>query len=300
MSNKDQTATAIKLAPDNAKGILWALVAALLYATAAAMAKVAVNEFHVLQILFFRQIVVFLSSLPSIAKSFPDSLKTEHSGIHVLRLVGAFVALFCGIWAVAVLPLTTAITLSFAQAFFVALLALWFLNESFGRRRVIAIIVGFLGVVIIMRPGVEGLAHLSALIPVVGAMGAALAVISVRKLSQTESTATLLVYQSTFVGLLAGVPLIWFWVTPDFSDLLFLFAMGIVAAAGQWVGVKSLRLGEASVIGSVQYIQLVFAAAIGFSLFGEIPDTHTVMGALVIVGSSLYMLHREALRNAHK
>ena len=93
-------------------------------AVAAAMAKLAVDQYHVLQILFFRQLVMFLSSAPSIAKGFPETFKTRHIVLHATRLTGAFIALSCGIWAVAVLPLTTATTLAFAQVFFVALLAL--------------------------------------------------------------------------------------------------------------------------------------------------------------------------------
>jgi drug/metabolite transporter (DMT)-like permease len=118
--------------------------------------------------------------------------------MHALRLVGAFVALSCGIWAVAVLPLTTAITLGFAQVFFVSLLAIWVLRERVGIHRIGAVIVGFIGVVVVMRPGVHGIINLHALIPIAAALGAAIAIISVRTLSQTESTATLLIYQSVF------------------------------------------------------------------------------------------------------
>ncbi len=280
---------------DNVKGILWALLATALFAIVAAMAKVAVNEYHVLQILFFRQVLVFLSCLPSIAKSFPGSLITQHPKIHASRLLGAFVALSCSIWAVAVLPLTTAITLGFAQVFFVALLALSFLNESIGKHRIIAVIAGFTGVVIIMRPGVEGMVDVYALIPILGALGAGVAVISVRKLSQTESTATLLVYQSVFVGALAGVPLFWLWITPDFTGTVLLLAMAVLATIANWVGVKALRLGEASVVGNIQYMQLIYAAILGYFLFDEVPDKYTIVGATVIIGSSIYIFHREAL-----
>ncbi len=280
---------------DNVKGILWALLATALFAIVAAMAKVAVNEYHVLQILFFRQVLVFLSCLPSIAKSFPGSLITQHPKIHASRLLGAFVALSCSIWAVAVLPLTTAITLGFAQVFFVALLALSFLNESIGKHRIIAVIAGFIGVVIIMRPGVEGMVDVYALIPILGALGAGVAVISVRKLSQTESTATLLVYQSVFVGALAGVPLFWLWITPDFTGTVLLLAMAVLATIANWVGVKALRLGEASVVGNIQYMQLIYAAILGYFLFDEVPDKYTIVGATVIIGSSIYIFHREAL-----
>lgn len=278
---------------DNARGILWALVAAALFAIVSAMAKFAVQDYHVLQILFFRQVAVFLSSLPAISRSFPDALRTRHPLLHTVRLIGAFVALSCGIWAVAVLPLTTATTLGFAQVFFTALLALWFLDEPVGRHRLAAIAVGFLGVLIVMRPGVAGLFDTRALIALLGALGAAMAVTSVRRLSQTETTATLLVYQSLFVGLLAGVPLFWLWTTPDLFGLLFLMAMGVLATLGQWIGVRALRLGEASVIGNIEYTKLIYAAVLGVVIFAEIPDAYTMAGAAIIIAAALYIFRRE-------
>ena len=284
-----------QLDSDNIKGILWALLATALFAIVAAMAKVAIDEYHVFQILFFRQIVVFTSCIPSVLKTFPEGFKTKYLKIHAMRLIGAFIALSCGIWAVAVLPLTTAITLGFAQVFFVVILALGYLNERVGVYRVVAVIVGFIGVVVVMRPGAEGIVDVRAFIPLFGAFGASMAVISVRKLSQTESTATLLIYQALFVGVLAGVPLIWLWVSPDISGLFFLLTMGVFATIGQWLGVKALRLGEASVVGHVQYMQLIFAAILGYFLFNEIPDVYTLAGAIVIIASSIYIFHCERL-----
>ena len=278
---------------DNTHGIAWALVATFLFAVVAALAKVAVQNYHVLQILFFRQIVVFLSSLPSITRSFPQSLQTQFPKLHALRLIGAFVALSCGIWAVAVLPLTTAITLGFSQVFFVAILATAFLNEKVGRRRMMAVLVGFTGVVIVMRPGSNGFINIFSVIPIVGAVGAAMAIVSVRRLSQTESTATLLIYQAVFVGVLAAIPLFWFWVTPDTEGFFLLIIIGVLSALGQWVGVKSLRLGEASVVGNIEYVKLVYAALLGLLLFSETPDLYTIAGALVIIASSIYLYQRE-------
>ncbi len=270
-----------------------ACAAAGLFATAAAMAKVAVTEYHVLQILFFRQLVVFASSVPAVSRNFPSALYSRHPFQHAARLTGAFVALTCGIWAVSVLPLTTAVTLGFAQVFFVTLFAAFILGEHVGRHRRVAVLVGFLGVVVAMRPGSQGLFNLYALIPVAGALGGAVAITMVRRLSQTESTATLLVYQAVVVGALAGVPMLWVWVTPDVPDLLFLLGMGIIAAAAQWIGVAALRIGEASVIGNVDYTKLVFAAVIGYLVFSELPDIFTLAGAALIVSAAVYLYHRE-------
>lgn len=275
------------------QGLLWGLLAMVFFAVVAAMAKVAVADYHVLQILLFRQAVIFLSTIPDLARTFPHLLKTDRPWWHAVRLIGAFLALSTGIWAVAVLPLTTAITLSFARVLLVSLLALWILKEPVGPRRMGAVMVGFVGVIIAMRPGVEDLIDLNALIPLAGALGAAFAMISVHKLSQTESTATLLVYQAVFVGLAAAIPMYWVWITPDLYDFLFLTAMGVLATLAQWFGVRAMRLGEASVIGNVDYTQLIWAAIIGYLVWQEIPDAYTLLGAAIIIGSSLYIFRRE-------
>ena len=216
--------------------------------------------------------------------------------MHLLRLVGAFLSLSCGIWAVSVLPLTTALTLGFAQVFFTALLALLFLKEAVGKHRIGAVIVGFIGVIIVMRPGVEGIIDLNALIPILAAIGTAIAFTSVRSLSQTESTTTLLVYQAIALGVVAGVPLFWFWQTPDLAGTLLMLAIGLVSAVGSWVSIQSLRLGEASVISNIQYMKLIYGAILGYFLFNEIPDIYTIVGAAIIIASSIYIYRREALR----
>ena len=77
--------------------------------------------------------------------------------------------------------------------------------------------------------------------------------------------------------------------------MLFLLTMGVLATVGQWVGVKALRLGEASVIGNIQYMQLIYATILGYFLFNEVPDIYTIGGAAIIVGSSIYIFHRETL-----
>lgn len=179
--------------------------------------------------------------------------------------------------------------------FFVTLLAWAFLAERVGVHRVGAVIAGFVGVVVAMRPGTEGLFDANALIPIAGALGAAVAIISVRRLSQTETTATLLAWQSIFVGALAGVPLFWLWVTPDAFGVAFLLAMGGLAAVGQWVGVRALRLGEAVVIGPIEYTKLIYATLIGYLVFAEVPDAWTLTGAAIIIGSALYILYRERM-----
>lgn len=283
---------------NNLKGVLWALLATALFSVGAALAKVAVVDYHVLQILFFRQCVVFASTLPVLAKTYPYTLKTNHPLPQALRLGGAFIAMAAGIWAVAFLPLTTATTLAFAQVFFVAVLAGLFLNETLSGPRAFSILFGFIGVLVVMRPGYDGFTSTYALIPLTGAFGAAIAITCVRKLSQTEATATLLSYQAIFIGLLSGIPMLWFWKTPDLFGFVLLTALALFATLGQWIGIKAIRLGEASVIGTVEYMKLIYAAILGFVLFTEVPDTFTVIGAAIIIFSALYMMREEHRQKA--
>ncbi len=278
----------------NSKGILWALVATALFALSSAMSKIAVADYHVLQILFIRQIVVFFSVLPSIAKSFPENLKTDYPCIHILRLSGAFVALSMGIWAVAVLPLTTATVLAFSQVFFGTLLAMKFLREPIGNHRILAVVIGFIGVIIVIQPKLGGFIETKSFIAILAAFGAAVAITSVRKLSQTENTATLLAYQAIFVGLMSGIPMFWLWITPDFLALILMLGIGVVSTIAQWIGIKALRAGEASVIASIEYMKLIYAAILGYLLFLEIPSASTLVGAVVIISSAFYTLRRES------
>lgn len=284
---------------NNFQGALWALLAAALFVLASAMAKAAVVDYHVLQILFVRQIIVFASTAPTVFRTFPGSLKTRFPALHLLRLVGAFTALAGSIWAVGLLPLTTATTLAFTKIFFIGLLANWFLGEAVGRHRVLATILGFVGVLVVMRPGADTFHSLTALVPVIAALGAAVSVNCVRRLSQTDSTATLLVYQSVFIGLIAAVPMFWLWTAPDARGWLLLLGMGVVSAIGQWVGIKALRLGEASVVGNMEYSNLVFAGILGYLLFAEVPDRYTLIGACIIIGSAVYLLRQDSIRSQH-
>ncbi|MEE9320576.1 MAG: DMT family transporter [Granulosicoccus sp.] len=278
----------------NNRAILLALAATALFTVASAMVKHAVLTYPVLQILFIRQIVVGLSALPSAVRTFPHSLKTQYPGWHAIRIAGAFTALSMGIWAVAVLPLTTATALAFSQVFFVVLLAALFLKERTGTYRMTAIVIGFIGVLVVIRPATTGMFDIGSLIAITGALGAAVAIISVRKLSQTESTETLLSYQALFVGLASGIAMLWLWLPPTLADIAFMLGIGIVATIGQWLGIMALRAGEASVVGSIEFMKLVYAAILAFLFFSEIPDKYTLAGAALIVLSALFMLKKES------
>lgn len=281
----------------NFEGALWALGATVMFAIAIAMSKLAAQDFHILEILFFRQAVIFCYVLPSIVRHFPTNLKTKHPIVHAFRLVGGFATLSISLWAVTFMPLTTVVVLLFSSVFFVSILATIFLDEKIGIYRILSIVIGFAGVIIVVRPDFGSISDASSLVVLIAALGTATAIICVRKLTQVDSTVTLLTYQALFVGLLSGVPMFWLWQTPSFSDFLFLIAIGVISTAAQWVAIHALRLGEASLISALRYTEIIYATALGFWLFDELPDVYTLGGATLIIASALFMIQREKIKS---
>ncbi len=266
------------------KAIFLALIATALVALTAAMAKTAAAEVPVLEILFFRQIVVLASTLPAFVNT-KSILRSAKPALHSLRLLGAVTALGFGLWAVAVLPLTTAITLSFMQVIFVALMAPWFLGEPANRNRMLATMLGFVGVILFLNP--TGLADIRIFIPLVGAFGAAIALLTVRRLSQSESTDTLLAYQAIFIGAFAAVPMLWLWKTPSLPTLALLFGIGALATFSQRLSIHALRLGHATIIANIGYTQILYATLLGMLLFGETLTMREAVSTGLIISAAL-------------
>lgn len=284
----------------NLTGVLWALLSTASFATAAAFAKMATEDYHVWEIVFIRQVFVFLSVLPAIVQAFPNRLKTKRPGWHAFRLLGSTTGLLCSFWAVSQLPLPTAATLTFTSTFFVSIFAWWLLGERFGLPRMIAILVGFGGVIVVVRPGLDLFADTYSLIAVTGALGLAIAMTCMRSLAQTESTVVLIAYQAIFIGALSIIALPFVWITPTLEGFLLMSGVGVTSILAQYTVVKSLRAGEAGVIASIEYMKLIYATTLGFVLFATLPDIWTLAGAFIIIGAALFTVIREARSKAAK
>jgi len=280
--------------PGNVRGTMFALAAAAMFTIATALVKFAAKDYHVTQILLFRQIVMLTFVLPVLIKHFPHSLKTKRPGLHLLRLSGALAALTLSFTAVAHLPLATAISFSFTKTLFVTLFAAVLLGEAVGWRRLLAVLAGFAGMLIILRPDAGSAVSFYALLAIAAAIGAATAVTCVRALTSTESTATLLSYQAIFVGLLVAIPSIFVWQNPDMTGLIVLVAIGVVSLVAQWLGVQSYRAGEVSVVTGMEYTKLIYASLIGIFIFSEWPDGKTLIGAAIIISASAFTIWRES------
>ena len=284
--------TAFNALPGNVKGGIFLMIAAAGFGVMVALIKLAGERLNIMQILLVRQMVMMVFVAPGILRNFPGGLKTNRLGLQFLRIGLALAAMSFGFSAVIHLPLAEATTIGFAKTFFTTICAIFFLNEVIGIRRWAAIIVGFLGVLIVLRPGFEGFSIYS-IYALIGAAAAGIVMVIIRIMTRTESTASILTYQALGVGLAVAIPGIYFWVTPTFNEWLLLLAVGGVSYFSQSFNINAYRYGEASAMASLDYVRLVYSVILGYLLFGDLPDIWTWLGAVVIIGASIYTIHRE-------
>jgi drug/metabolite transporter (DMT)-like permease len=278
----------------NMKGALLGLLGYALYATNDVLVKVLGQTYSPVQTLFFLVLfgfpvaVIMLLSDPTEA-----SLRPRQPFWIGMRVLGYLLMSLCGFYAFAVLPLAQVYSLLFTGPLMITLLAVPILNERLGLHRLGAILVGFAGVMVVLRPGGElepGLGHLAAF---GAAFGSALAAVSGRKVSDVERSAVLLLYPMLAAFVLTAIALPSVYKPVPIEDIgLF----GVVAAlnfAATLTVVAAFRHGEGAVVSPMNYSQILWATGFGALFFDEYPDTATLAGSALIIASGCYILLRE-------
>ena len=282
---------------DNQRGALWALGAACGFSVNGALVKSLVQlGFDPFQVALFRSVIAFLAVLPFVWSAGFSSLRTRHPWLHVFRVLAGGGATICAVYALAHLRLADVTALSFTTPLFATILAVVIVGERVRWRRWTATAVGFLGVLIMVRPG-AGTFEPAALAALGMAFGIAMAVSLVKRLPAAERQASMLFYFGVGTTLLTVGPAILAWRMPDGTALLLLLLMGLTGVASQAMIIRAFRTGEASFVAPFDYAKLLVAGLIGYLLFGEVPDAWTWLGAGVIALATLYILRREAAQN---
>ena len=285
--------------PGNVRGSLIVLVASLLSVLMTSFIKHVGQSIPVVEILFIRQILVVVIISPVILKNIDTVFTTRVFRIHALRSSLSVVAMLTGFTAVVYLPLAEVTAISFVRTLFTTILAIFFLKEVVGIRRWSSVIVGFIGVLIIVRPDPENI-NAYALLAIASAFFVSCINILMRKLSQIEKPSTIMAYQSIIVILFMAGPAIYLWVTPTLNDVFFIVAIGGLMSLMQWIFIQAFKAGEAAAIAPMEYSRLLYAVFIGIVFFAEVPTLWTLGGAGIIVASTLYTLHRNALKRRLK
>lgn len=284
----------------NVRGGLWMLIAALMFSIMVTVIKTIGSRLPIVEILFFRQLFMTLLVAPALARGLPGSLTTKRPDLQALRVFAATAAMTLGFSAFIHLPLSEATAIGFSKTMFITILAIIFLKEVVGIRRWMAVIVGFIGVLVMITPE-NGWASFSgfniwSLAALGGAAAAGLVMVIIRKLTQVDQPITILSYQAIFVGLLMAAPTIYYWVTPTLEEWFLLAFLGLVSVLAQMANIRAYKAGEATAVSSIDYTRLVYASLLGFIFFMEVPEMKTIIGATIIIAASLYTLNREAKR----
>jgi drug/metabolite transporter (DMT)-like permease len=260
------------------------------------------DGYPVAQIAFFRFLMSLLVTM-LIAERMGGlaTLKTRRPLGHIVRATLSLVTVLTFFQALALLPLADAIAITFAAPLFMTAFSVMFLRERVGVARWAAVVVGLLGVILILQPGGTGVS-LGSLLALTSAVFYALAIISARQLTATESSHTILFYYALnvmtvcgVIGLLGelGVVASWKWAPMRFEDLWVFILMGLVGTFAQFCFNQAFRYGEVSMLAPIEYTALLWGIAYGLLLWHELPSVAVIAGALVIAGASIYIARRE-------
>ena len=280
---------------DNVKGALILMLAAFGFSLMVAMIKVVGERLPVTQILFLRQLGMTIMLAPILIKTFPGSLNSSRIHLQFARILLALIAMVFGFTAVINMPLADATAIAFAKSFFVTIFAVIFLKETVGVYRWSAVAIGFIGVLVMLRPGTAGFS-VYGLMAVCAAASAGLVMVIIRILTRTDPPSTILAYQAIGVGLIMAIPAMIQWVPPTPTEWALLAGIGFVSYFAQKANIYAFSYGEASLLASLDYVRIVYATLFGWVLFSELPQTSTWIGAGIVIIASIYTVHRETKR----
>jgi len=246
------------------------------------------------QIAFFRNFFGLLALLPFLFARGGPLPRTRHVRLYLVRTLIGLASMLCGFWAIGHLPLAQAISLSYSTPLFVTILAVLWLGEKVRTRRWAAVAAGFVGVLLILRPGSAAFSP-GLLVALAAAMISAVVAIQIKQLSRTDPPDTVVFYTYVFwvpMSLLTALPN-WGW--PQGTTWIWLVLTGLFGTGGQLFWTRALKLGEVSALQPISFMQLPLVAGLGGWLFGESLDRYTVIGAAIIVSANVYIAHRETV-----
>lgn len=275
------------------RGALLVTSAALMFASMGGLVRHVSSELPNEQIVFFRNLFGLLVLLPVLwQRGERVTLTSRHPGLHLVRSLFGLAAMYCFFYALSVLPLADAVLLNFTAPLFIPFVAMLWLGERVSRRIWAAILIGFSGVLLILRPGGD-LPTLAAFIGLASGAFAAVAMVSLRKLSATEPALRVVLYYGVICTLVSAVPLLWSWQAVALESLMVLAAAGSFATLGQYLLSRGYGCAPAAQIGPFTYTSVVFAAAYGWYFWQELPGWTTAAGTLLVALAGVLAMRRQ-------
>ena len=251
------------------------------------------DDYPLGQVLFFRGffgIVIYFFIMPR--NRIKNFYYTKRAGLHFLRCLFGFIALVAIFIALRNLPLATVVSISFAAPIFTTIFSVFFLSEKVGFYRWLAVLIGFVGIIVITEPGFDSL-NIYYIYPIIFCLGLSYVAIAIRQLSTTEPVWLIALNFSIVITLASLFTIPSGWVIPNIQDLVLLCMIGFLGGfANLWLS-QSFKLSEVSLVSPLKYLALIFGIIFGYLIWDEIPSIKTLLGAILVVASSLIILRRE-------
>ena len=287
---------AARLRRNNLVGAAYVMAAAIGFTVVSILVKKLGNsEIGVFQTVAVRTVIGLTLLAPLFVRAGIVPWRTQHLKIHLTRAVLGGTAVLTGYYAFMKLSLAEVTAISFTVPLFVTVAAVLFLGEIVRWRRWTATGVGFVGVLVVARP-FEGAVELATMLAVAMALCIAFSVVLLKRFPAKESQLTMLFFFLVVSGLMAVVPAITEWQNPSMEEWLLLAGVGVMGLISQAIIIRAFRVGEASFVAPFDYVRLLFAGTAGVVFFAETPDVWTYAGAVLIIGSTLYIARREAMK----
>ena len=276
-----------------ARGIFWMCNSAFASSSMNGMIREASADIHAFETAFFRNFFGFLALVPMLLKDgVARTMRTSHPVLHACRGVLNAAAMLSFFYAVTVTPLSTVAALGFTAPLFAALLAIPFLGERPGWRRWAGLIVGFLGALIIVRPGFDEVT-LGTVMVLLSSAAWAGALIIIKLLARTDTSLTITIYAAIYLTPITLAAALFVWTGPSATIWLLLVGIGIFGSLTQWSIAQAFHEADATVVLPFDFTKLLWASLIGYLFFAEIPDPLTILGGSIILGSVTYVAYRE-------
>jgi drug/metabolite transporter (DMT)-like permease len=274
------------------RGIASMLLAVAIFSCMDALIKWLSATYPTIEIVFFRSAFAFLPLLPALASGGRAALRTRRPLVQAGRAALGLVSMIAFFYCFRVMPLADVFGIAFSAPIFVTALSVPLLGERVGIRRWSAVVVGFIGVLVILRPD-SGLLASASWIALFATVLYALGQIFVRDLTKTETTTCIVFYVTFTTTIASGIAMPFYWVTPSLADAPLLAAVGILGGLAQLAFTRAFRLAPAAVISPFDYTGLLYASVIGYYVWGDVPTVIFLVGAGIVMASGLYILYRE-------
>ncbi|MDX1434751.1 MAG: DMT family transporter [Gammaproteobacteria bacterium] len=279
--------------PARTAGIAWMMVTGLLFVGVTCIVRHLGSDMHPVQAAFIRYAMGIVLLAPMFLRLRAQRTHSVRYGLHALRGVVHGTAVMLWFYAMANIPIAQVTAIGFTAPIFTALGAAWFLGERLHGPRIAAIVMGFVGTLVIIRPGIVEV-ELGALAQLAAAPLFACSFVVAKKLTETESDVAIVSYMAVFVTLALLPPALLVWRAPSAAELGWLLATATLATAGHYTLTRALRAAELTLLQPFAFLQLVWATLLGAWLFGENPEIWTWIGGAIVVGAATYIAHREA------